>query len=232
MPQAKRKESREAGGSPTTRAILDAAHRLFLKAGYDAVNLEQIARGAGVSRQTVYNQFGSKEAVFHEVVKRHWGAVRNEAASAFAAVESVAASPAESLRNFARALLRFVEETDQVAFTRLVIAESRQRQWISDEFYRCGKEPILKCFAAALGAMAKHGMITCAHPELAAHQFMGLVQEFVIWPRVMAIGKGLADLPANDVVIEEAIAMFLSRYAPAGDSYPPPGLLSPRRCRC
>ncbi len=93
-----------------------------------------------------------------------------------------------------------------------MIAESRQRPWIADEFYRCGKEPIVKGFAAALAAMARQRMILCAQPELAAHQFMGLVQEFVIWPRVMAIGKGLADLPDNDLVIEEAIAMFLSRY--------------------
>jgi len=212
MPQPKRKATKEPNESATTRAILDAAHRLFLKTGFDAVNLEQVGRAAGVSRQTVYNQFGSKEAVFHEVVKRHWDAVRSETASAFAAMEAAPTSPAECLRGFARALLRFVEQTDQVSFTRLVIAESRQRPWIADEFYRCGKEPILKCFAAALAVMARKGMIACSQPELAAHQFMGLVQEFVIWPRVMAIGKGLADLPDNEVVIEEAIAMFLSRY--------------------
>jgi hypothetical protein len=35
-------------------------------------------------------------------------------------------------------------------------------------------------------------MVACPHPELAAHQFMGLVQEFAVWPRLMAIGKGLA----------------------------------------
>ena len=217
MPQPKRREIKETSESASTRAILDAAQRLFLEAGYDGVNLEQVGRAAGVSRQTVYNQFGSKEAVFQEVVKRHWNAVRSETASAFAAMETIATSPAECLRNFARALLRFVAETDQVAFSRLVIAESRQRPWIADEFYRCGKEPILKSFAAALAAMARRGMIRCAHPEPAAHQFMGLVQECVIWPQVMAIGEGLADLPANDVVIDEAIAMFLSRYGVDGE---------------
>lgn len=212
MPQPKRPALRQISASATTRVILDAAQRLFLKAGYDGVNLEQVARAAGVSRQTVYNQFGSKDAVFQAVVKRHWETVRGETASAFAAIDTVTASPGDALRKFAHALLRFVAETDQVAFTRLVIAESRQRPWIADEFYRCGKEPILKTFAAALAAMAKKRLILCAHPELAAHQFMGLVQEFVIWPRVMAIGKALADLPADEIVIEEAVAMFLSRY--------------------
>jgi TetR/AcrR family transcriptional regulator of autoinduction and epiphytic fitness len=41
---------------------------------------------------------------------------------------------------------------------------------------------------------------------------MGLIQEFVIWPNVMAVGAGLKDAPGDPVVVEEAIAMFLARY--------------------
>ena len=221
MPQPKRKQIKDVSNSVTTRAILDAARRLFLEAGFGGVNLEQVGRAAGVSRQTVYNQFGSKEAVFQAVMKRHWDAVRSETASAFAGMDDLTASPAEMLRRFAQALLRFVAETDQVAFTRLVIAESRRRAWIAAEFYQCGKAPILKGFADALSAMAEKRLIKCARPELAAHQFMGLIQEFVIWPRVMAIGKGLAALPPDDLVIDEAIAMFLSRYGQESFSHQP-----------
>jgi TetR/AcrR family transcriptional regulator, regulator of autoinduction and epiphytic fitness len=212
MAQKNKKEIRQVGQNASTVAILDAARCLFLTTSYEAVNLERVGRAAGVSRQTVYNQFGSKDAVFLEMVRRHWAAVRNETALAFSAMEKEQASPAAMLRGFASALLRFVVETDQVAFTRLVIAESRGRSWIAEEFYHAGKEPILKNFAAALSAMAAKGLLRCQHPELAAHQFMGLVQEFVIWPRVMAIGDALSELPANDVVVDEAIAMFLSRY--------------------
>ncbi len=215
MLRKKPHEIKEINPSASSRAIQDAAQRLFLEAGYDGVNLEQIGRAAGVSRQTVYNQFGSKEAVFQEVVRRHWNAVRSETASAFSAIETLETSPAAMLRSFAQALLHFVAETDQVAFTRLVIAESRRRPWIAEEFYRAGKQPILTAFAAALSAMASEGMIRCEHPELAAHQFMGLVQEFVIWPKVMAIGEALTELPSSDLVIEEAIAMFLGRYGTA-----------------
>jgi TetR/AcrR family transcriptional regulator, regulator of autoinduction and epiphytic fitness len=214
MPMARKTANKikRAPSKNSTDAILDTARHLFLAAGYEGVNLEQVARAAGVSRQTVYNQFGSKDAVFREVVKRHWTTVRDETASACSVMETVEAHPAAMLRSFATALLRFVVETDQVAFTRLVIAESRGRPWIAEEFYRAGKAPILKSFAAALWAMAAKGLLRCEHPELAAHQFMGLVQEFVIWPKVMAIGDALSELPANDVVIDEAIAMFLSRY--------------------
>ena len=124
--QKKLKPTREIASGASSQAILDAARRLFLEAGYDGVNLEQVGLAAGVSRQTVYNQFGSKDAVFQEVMRRHWDAVRDETASAFAAMEDLTASPAAMLKRFALALLRFVAETDQIAFTRLVIAERRR----------------------------------------------------------------------------------------------------------
>ncbi|MCJ2072466.1 TetR/AcrR family transcriptional regulator [Methylobacterium sp. J-030] len=196
----------------TPTAILDAARRLFLEAGYEGVNLEQVGQAAGVSRQTVYNQFGSKDAVFRAVVDRHWDAVRAEVAAVAHAPPALAADPGEVLRGFARSLLRFVHGTDQIAFTRLVIAESRHLPWIAEEFYRAGKAPLVAAFADVLAALTGQGLLCCEQPELAARQFMGLIQEFVIWPRVMAIGDGFKDAPRDAVVVEEAVAMFLARY--------------------
>lgn len=42
---------------------------------------------------------------------------------------------------------------------------------------------------------------------------MGLIQEFIIWPQVMAVGQAAETLPGSEVVVEEAIQMFLGRYA-------------------
>ncbi|MCD9625213.1 TetR/AcrR family transcriptional regulator [Rhabdothermincola salaria] len=52
----------------TRLAILDAAYRLWLAEPYDEVGLEHIAEAAGVSRQTVHRQFGSKDDLFVEVI--------------------------------------------------------------------------------------------------------------------------------------------------------------------
>lgn len=48
------------------QAIRAAAFRLFLKHGYGAVNVEQIASAANVSRSTFFNYFPNKEAVVLE----------------------------------------------------------------------------------------------------------------------------------------------------------------------
>jgi len=49
-------------------AILDAASALFLDRGY-SVSIDDIAAAAGVSKQTVYARFASKEELFEAVVR-------------------------------------------------------------------------------------------------------------------------------------------------------------------
>ena len=51
-------------------AVLAAAERAFLAAGFGAVTMDAIAREAGVSKATVYAHYSSKEALFGAVVAR------------------------------------------------------------------------------------------------------------------------------------------------------------------
>jgi AcrR family transcriptional regulator len=52
----------------TRRRIVEGARELFLRVGYGATTLDQIARQAGVAVQTVYFHFGNKATVLKEVV--------------------------------------------------------------------------------------------------------------------------------------------------------------------
>jgi TetR/AcrR family transcriptional regulator, regulator of autoinduction and epiphytic fitness len=216
MPTAR---ARRPSNKSSADAILVGAKRLFLAEGYDGVNLERIAEAAGVSRQTVYNQFGSKEAVFRSMIEFHWASInKDEIFSDLPKIPDppktrVPENPKAILKRFADAILRFVSNTDQIAFTRLVISESRRLPWIGQEFYRLGKQPLLRAFVRCIERMIEDRQLTCPDPELAAHQFLGLIQEFIIWPKVMAIGPAVLDMPPDKVVIEEAIRMFLGRYA-------------------
>lgn len=54
----------------TRLRILDAANRLLLERGYHGVGLETVADAAGVSRQTVYDQFGSKTGLLSAMIAR------------------------------------------------------------------------------------------------------------------------------------------------------------------
>ena len=49
-------------------AILEAAEQVFLRDGYLGANMDELTARAGVSKQTVYAHFGSKEGLFVELV--------------------------------------------------------------------------------------------------------------------------------------------------------------------
>jgi AcrR family transcriptional regulator len=59
---------RKADAKARQRRIVDAAHVLFLEHGYGATSIEEIARAADVSVQSVYATFESKAGVLSRVV--------------------------------------------------------------------------------------------------------------------------------------------------------------------
>jgi AcrR family transcriptional regulator len=58
-------------GTGTTRdALLDAAYDVVVAGRWQAVRMVDVAGAAGVSRQTLYNEFGSKDALAHALAMR------------------------------------------------------------------------------------------------------------------------------------------------------------------
>ncbi|HEY9428854.1 MAG TPA: helix-turn-helix domain-containing protein [Gemmatimonadaceae bacterium] len=75
MPPRRRPASRAEGPARDTRSrILAAARDLAVEKGFDEFTVEKVAEQAGVSRMTVYYQFGSKqellEALFDQLAER------------------------------------------------------------------------------------------------------------------------------------------------------------------
>jgi len=59
---------RERNAAATRRAILDVALRQFARESYENVGLREMGREAGVDPALIYRYFGSKEALFREVL--------------------------------------------------------------------------------------------------------------------------------------------------------------------
>ena len=51
----------------TSRALLDAAHRLLADHGSEALTVRRIATEAGMSTMNVYSRFGGKDGVIDEL---------------------------------------------------------------------------------------------------------------------------------------------------------------------
>lgn len=91
----------------TRAAILDAAADLFAGEGYADVSLDDISTAAGVSRGTIYHQFGTRQGLIEALTT-----ITEEHAD-FARVTTAAESddPARALVDTCVELVRFVHET-------------------------------------------------------------------------------------------------------------------------
>ena len=185
-------------------AIVEAAERLFLNRGFGAVSMDELSEAAGVARRTLYNQFTSKEEIFREMLLR----VSRQLESAFPAGIETQGHVEDVLRLLAHAILGLHQRPEYLGFLRMVAADSRQFPWIAEEFATVmdPKTTRLERYFAHLTAL---GILTCSNPLLAAHQFMGMLNEISLWPWMM----GREALPISvEVAVDETILMFLSHY--------------------
>jgi TetR/AcrR family transcriptional regulator of autoinduction and epiphytic fitness len=196
LPKSRRGGSREA--------IIEAAERLFLERGFGSVSMDELAEAAGVARRTLYNQFASKEEIFREMLLR----VSGQLEGAFPPGIETRGNVEQVLRLIARAILELHKQPEYLGFLRMVVADARQFPWIAEEFAAV-MDPLTERLARYLSHLTALAILDCRNPVLAAHQFMGLLNELSLWPWMM--GRESVGVPDEDVV-EETVRMFLRSY--------------------
>jgi len=190
------------GGS--REAIIEAAARLFLARGFGSVSMDELAEAAGVARRTLYNQFSSKEEIFREMLVRLSGQMED----AFPPGVETRGDVEDVLRLVARMILELHKHPDYLGFLRMVVADSRQFPWIAEEFATV-MDPQIERLVRYLAHLTALGILECRNPMLAAHQFMGMLNELSLWPWMM----GREGLPVStEDAVEETIRMFLQHY--------------------
>lgn len=70
------RSTREQSRDQTRERLLKAAHRIFMKKGYVAASVEDIAAAAGYTRGAFYSNFRSKSDLLLELLERDHAAVR------------------------------------------------------------------------------------------------------------------------------------------------------------
>lgn len=134
-----KKRARRKAERPTE--ILDAAFEEFVKNGYAATRLEDVAARAGVTKGTIYFYFETKEQVFAEMVRHISHAVFPELETYARNLEGSYTSRLEALLRFA--FSRIAEDRSSRETLRFLISEGTRFPDLVDLHFNEFVQPML-----------------------------------------------------------------------------------------
>ncbi|MCT4354729.1 TetR/AcrR family transcriptional regulator [Streptomyces sp. Je 1-79] len=156
------------------QAILDAATTVFLDKGYAGTSMDDIAKLAAVSKQTVYKHFADKEKLFSEIILATTDRI-DSVIDLVADVPSTADDLDENLTRLARRLLATLTRPEVIRLRRLIIANADAFPALGAAWYEQGFERVLVTLAATFRHLTDQGVLRADDPVLAAHHFAGLL---------------------------------------------------------
>lgn len=198
----------------TTRkrqSILAAATELFLQRGFLATNMDEVAAIASVSKQTVYTHFGTKEALFLEIVTGMTGEAGDE-------LEGQVADPVDG-RAIEGFLLEFAEQQLAIVMTprlmqlrRLVIGEAERFPELGKRLHAKGPGRSIARLTKNLAHYSESGDVEAEDLRAAASFFNWLVMGEPV-NDAMLLGDGaISDAVALRAHAKESVRIFLAAY--------------------
>lgn len=149
-----------------TEAILEAAAELFAEKGVTA-SMEEIARRAGVSRQTLYNRFPSKLEIGRALAGRR--------SDAISAPLRAGGDPETVLTAMALGMLEKIIGKDGKGSMRGVAMLSPHAPDVALAIYEAGPAESLRRLASWLAEQDDKGLMAVPDPAAAAEMFAGMV---------------------------------------------------------
>lgn len=149
--------------------ISEAAAHLFLTEGFDRTSMDTIAAAAGVSKQTVYSHFQSKEDLFRSCIQakmaQHELVIDGDAGYTLE----------QGLMAVAEGYLRLLSDPQAVNMWRLVIAQASAQPRLANLFFETGPQATRN----HLEAFLRHhrSKLKVRSFEDAARTFMALVSD-------------------------------------------------------
>jgi len=153
----------------SSAAIILAAKAVFLREGYQA-SIDSIVREVGIARQTLYNHFKDKKALFKAVIEMVAGETMRELRSLSLAAD---VDLHEALRRFGEAYMHGMLDPENLAMTRLISSAIQEFPAAGKIAYEVGSERSIAALAAYLDGQRKAHRIRCSSPKLIAESFFG-----------------------------------------------------------
>ena len=187
--------------------VLEGARQVFMASGFEAANVDDIARAAGVSKATLYSYFPDKAQLFSEVVRCECGHMAETTIQQI----DLSAPIRDVLSGVATHLLRYLLSDFSQAMFRICVAERDRFPELARAFYESGPEMGRQQLEEGFRDAVARGDLKIENFTLAAEQFADLARSR-LWLRAV-FGVQTSFSPAEiEEVVAEAVDTFLARY--------------------
>jgi AcrR family transcriptional regulator len=191
------------------QAIQRAGTDVFLRLGYGSASMDLIAAEAGVSKQTVYNHFQSKEALFKAIVAN----LTSTLMGPLVVRDPAKSTPEQVLLALGRDFLALMLRPSTLALYRLIVAESARFPELGGAIYAVGAGRLLAMLADYLAWETRNGRLSVSESELAAEQFVGMLTGRMQLRALLGVltARERRELQRR---AEHVVSCFLALYAP------------------
>lgn len=190
-----------------SRRIMEAARNHFYLHGFERASVDAIAAEAGVSKMTIYSNFGSKEGLFEAMVQDGTDRVMGGSAG----VEAMnPMQPRKALLEVGKQFLALTREEHTLGKFRSLYGSANAQPEACRAFYRQGPERLTGELAAYLQRAREAGSLKVKNPRLAADLFLA-----------MFLGNGhirgllmleMQDAREEKALLREAVRVFIAGY--------------------
>lgn len=192
------------------REILLGARKIFLNDGYSNSSMDSVALAAGVSKQTIYRYFPSKEHLFIGMMEELCDPLFRENVQG-----NIQDYPLEAgLLVFAKSFVNIIFSPDTLALHRLAMGEVGRVPQIGRLFYEGGPAVSLQILVRFFEQHADQLTMSRVGRQNAAEEFQSMLRGYEHF-RVLL---GIAPPPsqkARDRIAARVVRDFLERHARA-----------------
>jgi TetR/AcrR family transcriptional repressor of mexJK operon len=198
--------------TPRARAkrdqIREGAQRMFLERGFAGTSTDAIASEAGVSKQTLYVYYASKEELLVDVMQY---LIHEAPQNRLPTVDRVSLNTSDGVRralnSLAQGLTANLMQPDYLALIRVVIAETPRLPQLGPLFRSALPERVLANVSMILEGAQQGGVIEAVDREAASRMFVGALLTYAIYDGLL-IGDGLPQPPTPER-IDAVVDLFM-----------------------
>lgn len=195
--------------------IRAAAQGLFLERGFGGASTDAIAKGAGVSKETLYRYFPSKEELLADVLRHLIAGVSRGGSAAGAGGASIGDRDdlREALLDLAHRFVDDLMRPEYLALMRVIINETPRLPRLGDLFRATVPQNALEGVSTLLRRAQEKDLTRFADPEAAGRLFVGPLLTYVLLDGLLE-GEGPPKKPSPER-IEAVVDLYMQAITDA-----------------